>query len=71
MHPAVLAGGIGALDVALTGQAALYARHRDARDEARRGRRKAVPAPTYRRPARRPEAQEQLKGGAGEDEPTQ
>ena len=71
MHPAVLAGGIGALDVALTGQAALYARSRDDRNEARRGRRKAVPAPTYRRPARRPVGQEQPKRGPGKDEPTQ
>jgi hypothetical protein len=67
MHPAVLAGGIGALDAALLGIYALYVKDRKRSEEARGGRREVTPFPTYRRPVRRPEGQGQLKGGPGKD----
>jgi hypothetical protein len=71
MHPAVLVGGIGALDAALLGIYALYVRERKQSLERARGRREVTPFPTYRRPIRRPEGQGQLKGGPGKDEPIQ
>lgn len=53
MHPAALAGGVGALDVAFTGQA-LYAMHiRDRQKDGKEAprRRVVIAAQTYRRPA--------------------
>ena len=54
MHPAALAGGFGALDVAFTGQALYalrYSERKKDREEARRSRRVVIAAPAYRRPA--------------------
>ena len=52
MHPAALAGGIGALDVALTGQAvyALHQNDKKDREKTRRRRHVVIAASIYRRP---------------------